>query len=173
MSNENNVSEEDKELFRTTVGKIQSIKSIQSTNIKSRAKADVKNHRLLHDHDFLEDTFKYTITSESKLSFYRSALSKNQNLAFKRGKLSIEGTLDLHGLTADEAKTVLLQFINSHYCKHHRVLLIIHGKGRSHGIAKLKNLVNHWLPQCPEVLAFVSAIPKDGGTGALYLLLKG
>jgi DNA-nicking Smr family endonuclease len=36
----------------------------------------------------------------------------------------------------------------------------------------LKGKVNHWLQQRDEVLAFCSARPVDGGTGAVYVLLK-
>jgi hypothetical protein len=64
-----------------------------------------------------------------------------------------------------------------------RCLLIIHGKAgagytdesgdiRGAGQALLKSHVNHWLQQVDDVLAFASALPKDGGTGAVYVLLK-
>ncbi|EXJ09223.1 Smr domain protein [Nitrincola nitratireducens] len=36
----------------------------------------------------------------------------------------------------------------------------------------IKSCVNDWLQQIPQVLAFTSAQPKDGGTGAVYVLLK-
>ena len=50
----------------------------------------------------------------------------------------------------------------------------MHGKGLRSGPAGpvLKNSVQHWLSQWDEVLAFVSAQPRDGGSGALYVLLK-
>ena len=55
-----------------------------------------------------------------------------------------------------------------------RCVHIIHGKG--HGSSNqgpvLKNKVNAWLRQREEVLAFCSAQPKDGGTGAVYVLLR-
>ena len=46
---------------------------------------------------------------------------------------------------------------------------IVHGKGSE---AILKTCVNGWLRQLPEVLAFCSAPPKDGGNGAVLVLLK-
>ena len=56
----------------------------------------------------------------------------------------------------------------------HRCLLVIHGKGyySSSGEPILKNLLKNWLPLQPDVIAFHSAKPKDGGTGAIYLLIK-
>jgi DNA-nicking Smr family endonuclease len=51
---------------------------------------------------------------------------------------------------------------------------IIHGKGNGSVQRRpvLKGKVNHWLQQRDEVLAFCSARPVDGGTGAVYVLLK-
>ena len=51
---------------------------------------------------------------------------------------------------------------------------IIHGKGLSSGKQKsvLKTYINHWLSEHERVLAFHSAKAKDGGTGAVYVLLK-
>ena len=68
----------------------------------------------------------------------------------------------------------LLEFI--HECQHQgmRCIQIIHGKGyRSQsGRAVLKPHVAYWLKRMDEVLAFCPAQPKDGGNGALYVLLK-
>lgn len=49
---------------------------------------------------------------------------------------------------------------------------IVHGKGAHTGQTLLKTYVNGWLPQLPDVLAFVSALPRDGGAGAVYVLLR-
>ena len=51
---------------------------------------------------------------------------------------------------------------------------IIHGKGYRSGERQpvLKRKVNYWLRLRPDVLAFCSATPRDGGTGAVYVLLR-
>jgi DNA-nicking Smr family endonuclease len=51
---------------------------------------------------------------------------------------------------------------------------IIHGKGlRSrHKGPVIKTKVNTWLRQRDDILAFCSARPVDGGTGAIYVLLR-
>ena len=55
----------------------------------------------------------------------------------------------------------------------YRHVIIVHGKGfRSQSKPVIKPLVNHWLKQADEVLAFCSAQPQDGGTGAVYVLLR-
>ncbi len=91
----------------------------------------------------------------------------------RNGKLDIDDTLDLHGLTAAQASAQLTAFLQE--CREfgHRHVVIIHGKGfRSTDRAVIKPLVNRWLRQAGEVLAFSSAQPKDGGTGAVYVLLR-
>ena len=55
-----------------------------------------------------------------------------------------------------------------------RCVRVVHGKGKtSEGkLPVLKGKVNVWLRQKDEVMAFCSAIPRDGGGGAVYVLLK-
>ena len=79
----------------------------------------------------------------------------------------------MHGLTTEAARDALYKFIKTQTENHKRCLLIIHGKGGHEGAPPVvKNLVNRWLPQFDTVLAFHSAQPKDGGHGAVYVLLK-
>ncbi len=121
---------------------------------------------------YLSDAMQTTFTGEAALFYCQTPLEKNHLHRLKQGLLPMEGVLDLHGLFAEQAKTALIQFIEHHVQAKHRLILVIHGKGKHGQMPLLKNLVNHWLPQLPQVLAFVSAKPKDGGTGALYVLLK-
>ncbi|NND54506.1 MAG: Smr/MutS family protein [Gammaproteobacteria bacterium] len=77
-------------------------------------------------------------------------------------------------MTRDEAREHLREFIE--YCldKGFRCVRIVHGKGRGSGPRGpvLKNAVNNWLRKWDPVLAFVSAPDMDGGTGAVYVLLR-
>lgn len=86
---------------------------------------------------------------------------------------SADATIDLHGLRAGEARSLLEQFLV--HCRQQRLhsALLIHGKGFGSrtGQPVLKNLCVEILLQCPEVLAFHSAGYRDGGTGALRVLL--
>jgi DNA-nicking Smr family endonuclease len=112
----------------------------------------------------LSDPFSPDLSSEQVISFFRPGI---QHRIFK--KIAISAVLDLHGETVESARVVLTQFL--HYCtqKHYRYVRIIHGKGHH---AVLKNQIYHWLPQFPAVLAFESAAIRDGGTGAVNVLLK-
>ena len=55
-----------------------------------------------------------------------------------------------------------------------RCARIIHGKGQGSKDGKpvIKNTINQWLRQRDEILAFCAARPADGGTGAMYVLIK-
>lgn len=108
------------------------------------------------------------------LSYVKSGIQKNVFRKLKRGQYSIEAELDLHGLTRLESQQQLNEFVNE--CREHgiRCVRIIHGKGygSSNQGPVIKPLVNQWLQRRDEILAFCSARPADGGTGAVYVLLK-
>ncbi|MBY6106393.1 DNA endonuclease SmrA [Ferrimonas balearica] len=90
------------------------------------------------------------------------------------GKYSLDARLDLHGHTVAEARQALLQFIRDCLENDIRSALVLHGKGLNskpfRGV--LKSYVAAWLPNCPEVLAYHSALKQHGGTGAVYVLLR-
>jgi len=94
----------------------------------------------------------------------------------KRGQLTIEGMLDLHGLTQEEAHRQLDGFLAHAAHAGRRCVLVITGKGvwrSDSGI--LREMVPRWLNEAPNrarVLAIANAQPRHGGSGALYVLLK-
>lgn len=89
------------------------------------------------------------------------------------GKYPPENHLDLHRLNVMEARQQVFETIINSQKQNYRCIMITHGKGvKSKTPGKIKSHVNHWLQQMPEVLAFHSAQAKDGGTGAVYVLLK-
>jgi len=91
----------------------------------------------------------------------------------RTGKLVVDSTQDLHGLTIEEARLQLADFLEECRQFGYRHVIIVHGKGfRSESKPVIKPMVNYWLRQADEVLAFCSAQPKDGGTGAVYVLLR-
>jgi DNA-nicking Smr family endonuclease len=89
----------------------------------------------------------------------------------RRGQLPIEARLDLHGHTRESAHRVLSDFLAAAWDSGRRVVLIVTGKGQ--GI--LKDAVPRWLNEHPNrgrILIVAQAQPKDGGGGALYVLLR-
>ncbi|MEW5972806.1 MAG: Smr/MutS family protein [Pseudomonadota bacterium] len=126
-------------------------------------------------HDMLSDYDPGELEHGEVLLYLRDGVSRQVLRKLRRGQYSVGAVLDLHGHTVDEARTALARFLNQHRGDPHRCVRIIHGKGYHSptGQGKLKRLLNRWLPQREDVLAFCSARPMDGGTGAVYVLLKG
>lgn len=92
----------------------------------------------------------------------------------KRGQYAIQNELDLHGLNREAARLEVVRFLAHCQDRRHRCVRIIHGKGnRSPNSGPvIKTLVDSWLRRRKDVLAFCSARPVDGGTGAVYVLLR-
>lgn len=119
------------------------------------------------DHENLEP-----VGGDDLLTFARSGLQHKILRKLRGGQYNIEAILDLHRKTVEEARESLNDFLLR--CQKRGVcrVLIIHGKGHGRGKPILKNKLNHWLRQTDYVLAFCSAAPKDGKSGAVYVLLR-
>ncbi len=122
--------------------------------------------------DTLSDAF--IPDCEDFLEFMRPGIQKSCLKQIRNGKIAIEDHLDLHGYRRDDARKTLLEFLDHAQQQSFKLVCIVHGKGYHSDDSQpvLKAMVNKWLQSIPEVLAFVSAIPRDGGTGAVYVLLK-
>ncbi len=94
----------------------------------------------------------------------------------KRGRLRPEARLDLHGMTQDEAHGALVSFMADAQAGGKRCVIVITGRGRnSEGGGVLRNQTPNWLNTPAiraRILAFATAQPRDGGDGALYVLLR-
>jgi DNA-nicking Smr family endonuclease len=94
----------------------------------------------------------------------------------KRGLHPIEARLDLHGKTQAEAHHALAAFIHNSSDAGRRCVLVITGRGFGpSGPGVLKSAVPRWLEEVGlrgKILAIAPAQPRDGGAGALYLLLR-
>ncbi len=95
----------------------------------------------------------------------------------RAGEFSTQAHLDLHGQTKDVAKQELDRFVQAARVAGHRCVLVVHGRGlhSKDQIPVLKDGVQAWLTRgrtAKQVLAFCTARPKDGGAGAVYVLLR-
>jgi DNA-nicking Smr family endonuclease len=95
----------------------------------------------------------------------------------KAGALVVEARLDLHGLTAPEARVEMDRFVEASVVGGRRVVCVVTGRGlhSKDGVPVLKRHLKAWLTRSRlalHVLAFVSARPIDGGVGAVYVLLR-
>ena len=95
----------------------------------------------------------------------------------RRGDFAWQAHLDLHGLTAAEARETVDRFILESFRAGRRCVLLVHGRGLNSKdrTPVLKERLKSWLAHgriAKVVLAFTTARPHDGGAGALYVLLR-
>jgi DNA-nicking Smr family endonuclease len=109
-----------------------------------------------------------------ELSYAKPGLQNRVLRKLRRGQFSVASELDLHGMTVPMAREALSEFLVRCRLRDHRCVRIIHGKGRrsSNAGPVLKVKVDRWLRQRDEVIAFCTARPMDGGSGAVYVLFK-
>jgi len=109
------------------------------------------------------------------VAFARGGVRKNTMRKLKRGEYRPVAILDLHGHSASQAERALSRFLPRAFAAGQTTLLVVHGKGLRSGQSGgvLKTVTHRYLKQQPAVQAFCSALPKDGGSGAVYVLLRG
>ncbi len=124
--------------------------------------------------DGLSDEAVELVKSSEELLFANPGVQLRVLKRLKQGHIPWEQGIDLHGYTVDKARDQLSRFILDARRNNHRCVLVVHGKAHSSESqqALIKSYVNEWLKRLNGVLAFCSAEAKDGGAGALYVLLK-
>jgi len=110
------------------------------------------------------------------LGFKRPGVQNGVFRRLRQGRYESEARLDLHRLTAAQARKELFEFIEESHQLGLRTVLIIHGKGQTRAEQErssiLKGCTDRWLRELDIVQAFNSAQPQHGGTGAVYVLLR-
>jgi len=107
-------------------------------------------------------------------SYRASGIASQALRRLRREGDGIRECLDLHGLTRDQARLMLKQFIDQACLNGVRCVRIIHGQGygSAGGASVLRYLTRHWLTQMPQVSGFVTPNPAQGGKGAVLVLLR-
>jgi DNA-nicking Smr family endonuclease len=123
----------------------------------------------LHD-----DRADPALAGGEELVFHRAGVRHCVLRKLRRGSYRVQGEIDLHGLTVAEARQALREFLAHALTSRWRCVRIIHGKGLRSGSGgpKLKIMVGSALRRLDPVVAYVSARPVDGGSGAVYVLLR-
>jgi DNA-nicking Smr family endonuclease len=103
-----------------------------------------------------------------------NGLSRMALRKLRHGSWPVEDRLDLHVNNSDTARKLLREFLHEAIQRELRCVLVIHGKGLNSqgGEAVLRKLTRHWLTQHPHVLGYCDALPREGGSGAVLVLLK-
>lgn len=169
----------DSELFRQAMKAVRPLQAAQRVENKKQRLPPKPFQRWRDEEQVMQDMMSDPVDLEDivtgdELHFARNGVQPNMLRRMRRGEYNVQAELDLHRMTRDTARQEVANFLHRCVQQHIRYVRIVHGKG--HGspgkIPVLKTHVNHWLQQRDEILAFCSARPKDGGTGAIYVLLK-
>ena len=116
----------------------------------------------------------YEVQPGDELTFRRAGVPETVLRRLRQGHYRVEAEIDLHGMNVAEAAARLGEFLRAARMSDMRCVRVIHGKGLRSGTRGpvLKNTVNALLRRSDAVLAFASARPAAGGTGATLLLLS-
>lgn len=176
------MSESDDELFRQQVQGVRPIAAPPRAQLNrspvselaqaARREAAVRD--MGPDRNFLGLDLAERLDPYYPLEFRRPGVQHGVFRKLKQGRYVMDARLDLHRMTVERAREEVFGFIREALAYDLRNVLIVPGRG-SHSNspeAVLKSYVNKWLPEFEEVLAFCSAIPQHGGTGAVYVMLK-
>lgn len=128
--------------------------------------------------DLVEGSGPFSISdTDEYLEFLAPGIDRRLLKKLRRGDYALQGHVDLHGQTRDEARAAVERFIDRSRREGKRCVLIVHGRGLNSKdqLPVLKERVKAWLERgrlARQVLAFATARPCDGGAGALYVLLR-
>src|SRR6056297_4009741 len=173
-----NDEKDDWALFRDSVGPVRRIRSTRAEGDPSRPRATPKMREADERQVLSELTrprpFEHELESGEELLWLRPGLQKRVLTRLRRGYWSVQEEIDLHQMNADAATRSIRIFLDETLASGKRCVKIIHGKGLRSGPAgpRLKTITARVLSRHPSVLAFGSAPPTDGGTGAVYVLLR-
>ncbi len=147
--------------------------------------APIPQQRLADDRDALEaskygaepapTTWDIGQELEGEQTYLRRGLGSDILTKLRRGHWSVQGELDLHGHTSDEARDALADFLAEARQRGHRCVRVVHGKGLTSPNREpvLKGKVRKWLSHWDDVLAYCEAPQHAGGGGAVLILLRG
>jgi DNA-nicking Smr family endonuclease len=175
--------DDDSEHFRSAVGPVRRLRD--ATPPPTAPKPKPRARMAERDEAAAREEFRHALDASlleagDVVSYRRETLPPRTLQRLRRGEIAVQEELDLHGADAREAEALLRAFIT--HAREHDVgcVRIVHGKGLHGGgsvpftgrdAPGLKNLVDRLLRQRADVLAFHSAPPAQGGTGAVLVLL--
>ena len=166
--------------FRRAFAGVKPLKRAKRVALHSPAPAPVPLQRQRDESAALAESLAGPLTTEEvlesdeELSYLRDGLSRQVLRQLRRGHWVIQDGIDLHGMNRDEAAVAVAGFLNECAGRGLRCVRIVHGKGLGSRNREpvLKSKLRKWLPQRADVLAFCQAPANDGGSGALWLLLR-
>jgi len=165
-------------LFRESIGTVRRIRSSRAEPERRRAPATPRmrdaDERRAVDELGEARPGEHELETGEELCWLRPGIQNRVLRRLRRGYWSVQDEIDLHRMNSDAAARSIRIFIDEALASGKRCVRIVHGKGLRSGPAgpRLKTVTARVLSRHPSVLAFVSAPPADGGTGAVYVLMK-
>ncbi|MCB1624824.1 MAG: Smr/MutS family protein [Pseudomonadales bacterium] len=174
------VNDDDRQLFRDAVRDVTRLKLeprivAAKPKMPPRARFSAADRAAVLIESLDSDTAGDWIETGDEVSFRRAGIKASIVGKLRRGEYRVDAECDLHGLNVEECKRVLREFLAEALARDLHCVRVIHGKGLRSGPRGpvLKVAVNLVLRKTGPVVAFCTARPIDGGTGALYVLLAG
>lgn len=180
---EQRAAEKEANVFKQNIGAVTPIKApdtylhpraaVASLPPKNKPKEITSMAEAMQEMEQWSDEFDATLMEEEDAASYAVKGSSPDLLTkLRKGQWPVQAYLDLHGMQRDQARTALADFLRRSKLARLRSVCIIHGKGiNSRQPAVLPGKVRSWLSQSELVQAFCPANAKDGGDGALHVLL--
>lgn len=171
------MSDDDQRAFREAMNDVRPLHARAAVAAAPKPRAEAKFARAERGEVLRESLLPPAdpalLDTGEELVFRRPGVREDVLRRLRRGQYAVVAEIDLHGLGRHAAHEALREFVNESTAAGARCVRVIHGKGRGSGQRGpvLKHVVNHWLRRMEDVLAFCSARPVDGGTGAVYVLL--
>lgn len=177
------LSKEDKLLLKQAFADVTPIKATRVEHFNSHADNQTKSkavNKINHTRRYISKE-NHLIKSERRIeqlpsgavNWFDPSLRPQDIKALRQGHYPCHGELDLHGFTEDTATQKLTDFLYQQQHNGARMLRIIHGKGyNSPAGPVVKQVVLRLLEHFPGLLGVCSAQPKDGDTGAVYVLFQ-
>lgn len=173
------VNDDDSRLFRESIGEIRLFDTTAPAPAAARPEPLPK--MLYADEaavpgELLDLSFDPALIEiGEELGYLREGYPPKLLRQLKRGQFSVQDDIDLHQMNAAAAQASIIDFLAEAHRRGLRCVRIVHGNGlRSKAAGPvLKNLTDRMLRRRDDVIAFASARPAFGGTGAVVILLKG
>lgn len=170
--------DDDRKLFREAVGPVRPLRRDRAESGRERPAADPVQRRrddaAVLDELTRADPEPADVEIGEEITWLRPGLQQRVLRRLRRGHYAVGDELDLHGMNTDTAGRVLREFIDEARERGLSCVKIIHGKGLRSGPdgPRLKRLAARLLIRHSHVLALSGARRNDGGTGAVYVLLR-
>jgi DNA-nicking Smr family endonuclease len=170
----------DRDLFQREVGEITPLHVPERTLVQPPRPLPLPIKTRLDEREVLREALSdhydpdALLDCDDSLSFKREGVGREVVRRLRRGEWVVQAQIDLHGLRTDEAREAMSIFVRDAAKRGLRCIRVIHGKGLGslNREPVLKGKVRAWLTQKTEVMAFCEARDRDGGAGAVVVLLQ-